>query len=130
MFDRFCAGRNLDPWAVDIGPILTFEVCRSIKRWSFSSVKVRVSAISFFSGKIEGSTFFTHKLMTLYLNGAKKLSTGRVARAETWDASLVLRALEKAPFKPMAGADMCYVSAELAVLLALTTASGGVSSLH
>ena len=110
---------------------MTFvEVCRSIKKWSFSSVKVCVSAISCFRGKIEGSTVFTHELMTLYLKGAKKLSTRRVARAETWDASLVLRALEKAPFKPMAGADMCYVSAELAVLLALTTASGGVSSLH
>ena len=63
-----------------------------------------------------------HKLMTQYLKGARRLSTTVVLRAEIWDASLFLRSLEKAPFEPMAGADMCYVSAKLAVLLALTTA--------
>ena len=46
-------------------------------------------------------------------------------RTETWDASLVLHALENAPFEPMASAGMRYVSTKLAVLLALATASRG-----
>ena len=57
--------------------------------------------------------------------GAKKLTARENVRSETWDASLVLRALENAPFEPMQRAGMRYVSAKMAVLLALTTASRG-----
>ena len=46
-------------------------------------------------------------------------------RSETWDISLVLRALQNAPFEPMQRANMRYISAIMAVLLALTTASRG-----
>ena len=71
-FDRFCAERNLDPWSVGIDHILTFvEVSRSTKNWSYSSVKVCVSAISLFRGRIKGGTVFTHKLMAQYLKGAR-----------------------------------------------------------
>ena len=70
-FGQFCAERDLDPWSVGIDPILTFvEVNREARDWSFSSVKVCVSAISFFRGRIDGGTVFMHKLMTQYLTGA------------------------------------------------------------
>ena len=126
-FDAFCVERGLDPFSVGIGPIIAFvEACRSDKNWLFSSVKSCVSSISLFRGRLEGSTVFTHPLMDQYLKGAKKLSVQALRRPDTtWDASLVLRALEKAPFEPMASAEMCYVSAKLAVLLALTTAARG-----
>ena len=83
-FDRFCTERNLDPLSVGIGPIMTFvEVCRRDRRWQFSSVKVCVSAISFFRGEFEGGTVFTHPLMDQYLKGAKKLSVKMVQRGDT-----------------------------------------------
>ena len=123
-FDAYCALHNLNPLTVGIGPILAFvEDCRGDRQWTYSSVKLCVSAITFFRGEIEGGTVFTHPFMRQYLKGAQKLCEGAVTRPETWDASLVLRALEKFPFEPMASADMGFVSAKLAVLLALSTAA-------
>ena len=100
-FVHFCAEHNLDPWSAGIDHILTFvEVSRSTKNWSYSSVKVCVSAISLFRGRIEGGTVFRHELMAQYLKGARKLTARAAVRSETWDASLVLQALEKAPVEP------------------------------
>ena len=125
-FGRFCAERGLDPWSVGIDPILTFiEVNRRAKDWAFSTVKVCVAAITFFRGRIGDGSVFTHEFMSDYLTGVKKLSSSAVERAQTWDASLVLRSLENPPFEPMASVDMKHVSVKLAVLLALTTASRG-----
>ena len=126
LFVRFCAERDLDPESAGIDPILTcVDDNREAKDWSYSTVKVCVSGISFFRGRLENDTVFRNEHMTEYLAGVKKLSAKTVVRAETWDASLVLRSLEEPPFEPMATADMEYVSAKLAVLLALTTASRG-----
>ena len=125
-FDEYCAARNLDPFEVDVGSILDFvEGCRSERRWTYSTVKLCVSAISIFREKFEGGTVFTHPHVDQYLKGAKKLSEKNVSKADTWDVALVLRALEKAPFEPLTSADMRFVSCKLAVLLALTTAARG-----
>ena len=127
-FGQYCAERNIDPCLADIGSILAFvDDCRSRRRWTYSSVKVCVAALSRFRGKIDGSTVFTHDDMAQYLAGAKKLSIreGLGTAPDTWDAPLVLQALGKPPFEPMARVGMRFVSAKLAVLLALTTASRG-----
>ena len=42
---------------------------------------------------------------------------------DTWDPTVVLRALEGVPFEPLATADMKWVSGKLVVLLLLTTAA-------
>ena len=127
-FVAFCARRRptVNPYEADIVSIIRFvEECRRSRRWTFSSVKLCVSAITAFRGKIGDVSVFTHPLMKEYLRGADRLSADRITRAEVWDASLVLRALQDEPFEPMATAEIKWVSAKLAVLLALTTAARG-----
>ena len=66
---------------------------------------------------------FTHDLMAEYLSGIKKVTVRALPQDEQWDASLVLRALQDAPFEPMQTAEIKFVSAKVAVLLALTIAA-------
>ena len=90
---------------------------------SSSTLRGCVAALSFFRGKIDGKSVFTHNLMTQYLVGTRRLTERAQPRSEVGDASPVLRALQGAPFEPMPAADMACVTAKPAVLLALTTAA-------
>ena len=127
-FVAFCAERSIDPWTADIGQILSHvESQRSTLGWHFSTVKVCVSAIATFRGSLGvGITAFTHELMTQYLAGARRISEdARVFPDTTWDVSIVFKALQGDPFEPMEVADIKYVSAKLAILLALCSAARG-----
>ena len=82
MFYAYCVEHNLEPFSVDIFPILDFvEGCRSDRDWSYSSVKLCLSSISIFRGRLENGTVFTHPLTVQYLKGAMKRSARAVARA-------------------------------------------------
>ena len=125
-FVAFCAERSIDPWTADIGPILSFvESQRSSLGWVFSTVKVCVSAIAQFRGRMDGGvSAFTHELMKQYLAGANRLTErDRVLPQATWDVTTVFTALQGPPFEPMQNAEMKHVAAKLAILLALTTAA-------
>ena len=125
-FVAFCAERSIDPWTADIGPILSFvESQRSSLGWAFSTVKVCVSAIAQFRGRMDGGvSAFTHDLMKQYLTGANRLADrDRALPQATWDVTTVFTALQGPPFEPMQDAEMKYVAAKLAILLALTTAA-------
>ena len=120
----YCADQGVNPWTSGIGLILSFiEGLRSEAGWSDSTVRSYASAISFYRGRIDGKTVFTHDLMAEYLSGIKKVTVRALPQDEAWDASLVLRALQDAPFEPMQTAEIKFVSAKVAVLLALTTAA-------
>ena len=123
-FVGFCADQGVDPWTSGIGLILSFiEGLRSEAGWCDSTVRSYASAISFYRGKIDGKTVFTHDLMAEYLSGIKKVVVRALPQDEQWDVALVLRALQDAPFEPMQTAEIKFVSAKVAVLLALTTAA-------
>ena len=122
-FEAFYAQRDIDPYMTDIKHIVNYvEQCRSQKDWAYSSVKGCVAAISAFREKIDGFTVFTHPDMARYLKGAEKTCATKIPRSETWDISLVLNALVKDPFEPLASCQLKWLSAKLAVLMALTTA--------
>ena len=97
--------------------------CAQTRFWCDSTVRSYASAISFYRGKIDGKTVFTHDLMAEYLSGIKKVVVRALPQDEQWDVALVLRALQDAPFEPMQTAEIKFVSAKVAVLLALTTAA-------
>ena len=68
-FAGYCADRGVDPWTSGIGLILSFiEGLRSEAGWVDSTVRGYASAISFYRGKIDGKTVFTHNLMAEYLS--------------------------------------------------------------
>ena len=123
-FCFYCEARDLDPYETTIMEIVGFvESCRREKSWKFPTIKVCVSALSTFRGKIGGFSVFTHPDMSEYLEGAKRISVEKVTLPDTWDPAVVLRAMEGPPFEPLATADMKWVSGKLAVLLLLTTAA-------
>ena len=125
-FADFCALRDIDPFEAPIQEILRFvEQTRRARTWSYPTTKNCLAAITALRGKLDGVTVFTHPCTHAFLQGAKSKDEGRIRRAETWDPSLVLRALESAPFEPLGTVDLKWVSLKLAVLLLLTTAARG-----
>ena len=83
---------------------------RTDLRWSVSSVRGCAAAISFFRGKIDGESVFTHDFMKQYLEGTVKCTERLGPRGDVWDASIILRALQGAPFEPMSTVDMKFAS--------------------
>ena len=100
-----------------------WDRCRREKSWRHPTTKICVSALTAFRGKVEDYTVFTHPAMHEYLAGAQRLPMDNITLPDTWDPTVVLRALEGVPFEPLATADMKWVSGKLAVLLLLTTAA-------
>merc|ERR1712055_1056982 len=122
-FADFCALRDIDPFEAPIQEILRFvERTRRARTWSYPTTKNCLAAITAFRGKFDGVTVFTHPCTHAFLQGTKSKDEGRIRRAETWDPSLVLRALESAPFEPLGTVALKWVSLKLAVLLLLTRA--------
>ena len=97
--------------------------CTREKSWRHPTTKICVSALTAFRGQVEDYTVFTRPAMHEYLEGAKRLSMDNITLPDTWDPTVVLRALEGVPFEPLATADMKWVSGKLIVLLLLTTAA-------
>lgn len=96
---------------------------------SYSTLKVYVAAISSGHVRVDNGTVGRHGLVSLFLKGAQRLRPVRTARAPPWDLPLVLDALRRPPFEPMARAELKWVSWKTAFLLALSSAKR-VGELH
>ena len=88
-----------------------------------------MAAISFSHSHIDGRSVGAHYWVKQFLRGVKRRRPPRVRRAAAWDLPLVLQALSRAPFEPMAGSSLRLLSIKTAFLLAVTTAKR-VSELH
>lgn len=60
--------------------------------------------------------------MSLFLRGTQRLIPPRVPRAPAWDLNIVVGALSRPPFEPLAQIDLKWLSYKTAFLLAITTA--------
>ncbi|KAK0149825.1 hypothetical protein N1851_009418 [Merluccius polli] len=79
--------------------------------------------------RVDGNTVGCHRLVSLFLKGALRLRPPQAQRAPVWDLPLVLDALCLPPFEPLAQAELKWVSAKTAFLLAITSARR-VGELH
>jgi len=68
-----------------------------------STLKVYVAAISVNHGQIDGRPVGVRYWVAQFLHGARRLCPPRVKWDAAWDLPLVLPALGKSPFEPMAG---------------------------
>lgn len=68
-------------------------------------------------------------MVSLFLRGARRLCPPMVPRAPVWDLPLVLEALCRPPFEPLAQADLRWLSCKTAFLLAIVSAKR-VGELH
>ena len=99
------------------------------KGLSPSTLKVYVAAISYNHVMVENGTVGSHRLVSSFLKGAQRLNPPRAPRAPVWDLNLVLDALCRAPFEPLAHAELKWLSCKTAFILAITSAKR-VGELH
>lgn len=122
VFSRWCVMSNLSPSECGIEAILNFLQHRlDTERAAPSTIKVYAAAISSFHREIDGSSVFSHPLMSSFIKGVARLHPVRRPIAPPWDLGLVLDALCGPPFEPIEVADIKWLSAKTALLLALTS---------
>ena len=128
-FSLWCSDRGLDPVSCPIPHILRYLQYLFDAGRAASTLKVHAAAIAFNHSRIDGRSVGAHYCVTQFLRGARRLRPPRVRRAAAWDLPLVLQALSRAPFEPMAASSLKLLSIKTAFLLAVTTAKR-VSELH
>lgn len=129
LFSDWCRDLAEDPVHCSIPVILDFLQSLLGKGRSPSTLKVYVAAISCRHVRVDHRTVGSHHLVSLFLRGARRLHPPRAPRAPTWDLSLVLDALCRPPFEPIAQAELKWLSCKTSFLLAITSAKR-VSELH
>ncbi|KAF7250063.1 Protein P [Varanus komodoensis] len=87
-----------------------------------SSIKVYIAALSHYRGAIHGFSLFTQPLIKRFLRGLNNLNPTVRSLMPTWSLSVVLHALTRSPFEPMATIDLRLVSWKTAFLVAVTSA--------
>ncbi|KAK0131086.1 hypothetical protein N1851_034236 [Merluccius polli] len=121
--------RGEDPVHCAIPKVLEFLQSLLDGGRSPATLRVYVAAISSRHARVDGNTVGCHRLVSLFLKGALRLRPPQAQRAPVWDLPLVLDALCLPPFEPLAQAELKWVSAKTAFLLAITSARR-VGELH
>ena len=128
-FSLWCSDRGLDPVSCPVRHVLHYLQYLFDAGRAAATLRVHTAAISFSHSHIDGRSVGAHYWVKQFLRGARRLRPPRVRQAAAWDLPLVLQALSKAPFEPMAGSSLRLLSIKTAFLLAVTTAKR-VSELH
>ncbi|XDV35089.1 hypothetical protein PO909_005122 [Leuciscus waleckii] len=121
LFVEWCSSRREDPRRCSIGSVLSFLQQGLERRLSPSTLKVHAAAISAYHDHIDGKTVGKHDLVVRFLRGARRLNPPRPPSIPSWDLSLVLRALQDAPFEPLQSADLKLLSLKTLLLIALAS---------
>ena len=129
MFSQWCADSHVDPVHCPVAVILDFLQSLFDSGRSHSTLKVFVAAISSQHTQIDGVTVGSHRLISLFLKGVLRLRPPRARRAPAWDLPLLLEAVCRPPFEPLAHADLKWLSMKAAFLLAVVSAKR-VGELH
>ncbi|KAF7245997.1 Receptor-type tyrosine-protein phosphatase N2 [Varanus komodoensis] len=87
-----------------------------------SSIKVYTAAISHYRETIHGLSIFAQPLIKRFLRGLSNLHPTIRPLMPTWSLSVVLQALTRSPFEPMATIDLRLASWKTAFLVAVTSA--------
>jgi len=90
-------------------------------RLSPSTLKVYVAAIAAHHDPIEGKSVGKHYLIVRFLRGARRLNPPRPPLVPSWDLSVVLNALQSAPFEPLQSVELEYLSIKMVLLVALAS---------
>ncbi|XP_044292792.1 uncharacterized protein LOC123026809 [Varanus komodoensis] len=87
-----------------------------------SSIKIYTAAILHFRGSIHGSSVFSQPLIRRFLKGLQNLHPSVQPVMPAWSLFVVVQALTKPPFEPLATVDLRLVSWKTAFLVAVTSA--------
>ena len=129
LFSRWCADHGVDPASCPVSAVLEFLQSLLDRGRTPSTLKVYVAAISCRHSNVDGVAVGSHRLVSLFLRGARRLHPPTIPRAPAWDLPLVLSALCRPPFEPLPQAALRWVSLKTVFLLAIASAKR-VSELH
>ncbi|KAF7245508.1 G2/mitotic-specific cyclin-B [Varanus komodoensis] len=121
-FSTFAESHSFSPLVSSIEQILQFLLELHHSGLKPSSVKVYTAAIAYYRGLVDGSPLFSHPILKRFLKGLYNLNPSIRPVMPTWSLSVVLQALMKAPFEPLATVDLRLVSWKTAFLVAVTSA--------
>ena len=102
--------------------VLTFLQEKLDQKLSFSTVKGYLAAISACHEGFDGKTVGKHRLVKGFMDGASRVAPPVKNLFPSWDLSLVLDALCRAPFEPLESVSLKVLSLKTVLLLALATA--------
>ncbi|XP_051512683.1 uncharacterized protein LOC127417036 [Myxocyprinus asiaticus] len=121
LFAKWCSSRHEDPQRCAVGSVLSFLQERLEGRLSPSTLKVYVAAIAAHHDAVEGKSLGKHDLIIRFLRGARRLNPSRPLFVPSWDLSVVLQGLQRAPFEPLQSVELKALSLKTALLTALTS---------
>ncbi|CAM4637689.1 unnamed protein product [Leuciscus chuanchicus] len=90
------------------------------RKLSPSTLKVYAATISVQQDLVEGKSVEKHDLVISFLKGARRLNPPSPPLS-SWDLSLLLRALQNAPFEPLQSVDLKILSLKMLPLAALAS---------
>ncbi|KAL0161441.1 hypothetical protein M9458_045166, partial [Cirrhinus mrigala] len=121
LFADWCSSRREDPQRCSVGVVLSFLQEKLERRLSPSTLKVYVAAIAAYHNAVDGLSLGKHHLIVRFLRGARRLNLPRPHLIPSWDFSVVLLGLRRAPFEPLASVELKYLSLKTVLLIALTS---------
>ncbi|KAI2652442.1 Protein translocase subunit SecA 2 [Labeo rohita] len=110
-----------DPQRCSIGVVLAFLQEGLEQRLSPSTLKVYVAAIAAYHDALDGRSLGKHHLVTRLLRGARRLNPPRPRLFPSWDLSVVLLGLQRAPFEPLSSVELKFLSLKTMLLTALAS---------
>ncbi|KAI2646418.1 Ribose import ATP-binding protein RbsA [Labeo rohita] len=121
LFTSWCGHRQQDPVNCPVGSVLEFLQSRLSAGLSHSTLKVYVAAIAAYHAPLGGLSVGRDPLVTRFLRGALRLRPPVRPRVPTWDLSVVLEALCRAPFEPIEEISDRFLTLKTVLLLALSS---------
>ena len=127
LFSQWCQTQGEVPETCTVAIVLRFLQSVLDAGRCASTLKVYAAAISAGHTRVNNQTVGSHYLVGQFLKGAQRRRLSRVV--PSWDLTLVLRSVCRPPFEPMGEAELRWLSAKTAFLLAITSAKR-VGELH
>ncbi|KAL0195457.1 hypothetical protein M9458_009029, partial [Cirrhinus mrigala] len=121
LFADWCSSRREDPQRCSVGVVLSFLQDKLERRLSPSTLKVYVAAIASYHDVVDGLSLGKHHPLVRFLRGARRLNPLYSHLIPSWDLSVVLLGLRRAPFEPLASVKLKYLSFKTSLLIALTS---------
>ena len=124
VFVRWCAARpeRAVPFQASVTLILTFLQGLLDRNLGNSSVKLNLAAISAYHVGMDNKPISEHLLIRQFMRGVRRARPVARSLVPSWDLTLVLDALTRAPFEPLDAVSLKFLSLKTALLVALTTA--------
>ncbi|XP_072557580.1 uncharacterized protein, partial [Paramormyrops kingsleyae] len=129
VFRSWCEQRHECPRSCPLSSVLEFLQEQFDQGKSPSTLKVFLAAISACHGRVDGKALGANPLSIQFIKGVQRLRPRRLPSVPAWQLHVVLDALLKPPFEPIADIDLKWLSQKVAFLLAITSAKR-VGELH